>query len=275
MKRLVIFAAFLFAVVPTAWPQTPAVQPSPGEAPAATVVPHDLPIVPATPEQAKELAKWLKDARAWQKWDQQFRSVPQWTTWSGKPAERRRQPETPAWLDAACDDFSEARIAATQLLVDACELKKDLARNYDDVIAARIAQERAAQQMKDEALDKSSFLSKLHFDGPYIMAQSDGWRVFSYFGLHMTLFDIKKRVYVWLPPGFSLVSIPTGDGRRVTPAYGAGLSVRWFDFRVPGAPYPSTMYFNLSQFFIQDSTVPGVNSRLTMMGLSFTAKKPK
>ena len=73
------------------------------------------------------------------------------------------------------------------------------------------------------------------------MAQSDGWRVFSYFGVHITPFDIKKRIYIWLPPGFSLISIPNGDGRKLVPAYGAGLSFRWLDFRFPGASNQSTM----------------------------------
>ena len=177
-------------------------------------------------------------------------------------------------MAAACDDFNDGRIVAAELLVEACELKKDLARTYDDVIVERIARARASQRRQDEALEKSTFLSKLHFDAPYIMAQSDGWRIFSYFGVHFAPFDIKKRLYVWLPPGFSLISIPNGDGRRVTPAYGAGVSFRWFDFRVPGTSHPSTMYFNISEFYIQDSSIPGVSSRLSMMGLSFTSKKP-
>ena len=59
------------------------------------------------------------------------------------------------------------------------------------------------------------------------------------------------------------------------PAYGAGVSIRWFDFRFPGVSQQSTMYFNLSEFFIQDSSIPGVSNKLTMAGLSFTGKKPK
>src|SRR5262245_21395556 len=188
MKRLTISVALLLAVVPPAWPQeTPSGQRAPNEAPAVTVVPADLPIVPDTPERTKELVKWVKDAKAWQKWDRQWRSVPEWT-WLGNPAGQRRQPEPPAWMAVACDDFNEGRIVATERLVEACDLKKDLARGYDDVIVDRIEQERALQRRQDEALEKSTFLSKLHFDGPYIMAQSDGWRIFSYFGVHFAPF---------------------------------------------------------------------------------------
>jgi hypothetical protein len=173
----------------------------------------------------------------------------------------------------ACEDFWEGRITASQLLVDACELKQQIARTYADMMAETIARNR--QWYRNEQVEKSSFLSKLHIDTPYILAQSNGWGVFSIVGVHVTPFDIKKRVYIWLPPGFSLITIPNGDGRRIVPGYGAGVSIRWFDFQFPGAAQPSTMYFNLSEFFIQDTSIPGVSNKLTMVGLSFTSRKPK
>ena len=175
----------------------------------------------------------------------------------------------------ACEDFREARIIATPLLVDACQLKQEISRTYDDLMAETIARDRQWYQKQYEDTDKSSFFSKLHVDTPYVIAQSNGLGIFSIVGVHITPFDIKKRVYIWLPPGFSLITIPTGDGRRLMPAYGAGVSIRWFDFRFPGVSQQSTMYFNLSEFFIQDSSIPGVSNKLTMAGLSFTGKKPK
>jgi hypothetical protein len=275
MKQLALSAVLLLVVVSTAWAQdVPFKESDRTDVPVVTDAAPDLPIVPGTPEQSKELVEWFKEAKAFQKWDQQWRGVAQWN-WAGRVAERRREPQAPAWMVAACDDFRDGKIAATQLLVDACELKKELARNYDDLAAQNIALAQDWHRKQNEDLDKSWFLSKIHFDAPYILAQSDGWRVFSYFGVHITPFDIKKRMYIWLPPGFSLVSIPNGDGRKLVPAYGAGLSFRWFDFRFPGASNQSTMYFNVSEFFIPDSSVPGVDNKLTMMGLSFTGKKPK
>ncbi len=274
MKQLALSAALLLVVVPTAWAQdVPFKESARTDVPVVTDVAPDLPIVPGTPEQSKELVEWFKEAKAFQKWDQQWRGVAQWN-WAGRVAERRREPEAPAWMVAACNDLRDGKIAATQLLVDACELKKELARNYDDLAAQNIALAQDWHRKQNEDLDKSWFLSKIHFDAPYILAQTDGWRVFSYFGVHITPFDIKKRMYIWLPPGFSLVSIPNGDGRKLVPAYGAGLSFRWFDFRFPGASNQSTMYFNISEFFIH-SSVPGVDNKLTMTGLSFTGKKPK
>jgi hypothetical protein len=175
----------------------------------------------------------------------------------------------------ACAGFREGEVTATPLLLDACALKGELSRNYEDLIAETINREREWYRKKDEEADRSSFLSKVHIDTPYVMAQNNGYRIFSYFGVHITPFDIKKRVYIWLPPGFSLISIPAADGRKLVPAYGAGISIRWFDFRFPGASQQSTMYFNVAEFFVRESAIPGTDSRLTMIGLSFTTKKAK
>src|SRR6187549_997446 len=258
------------------WAQDPAPE-QPDAAAAVTaspLAPPDLPVVPGTPEQVKELTVWLKDARAWQKWDKEWRGRAAWT-WSGGVAKRRPEPEPPSWLLPACADFSDGRITATKPLLDACALKKELSQNYEDLIAEKIDRERQWYRKKDEDANKSSFLSKVHIDTPYVMAQNNGWHVFSYFGVHITPFDIKKRVYIWLPPGFSLLSLPRSDGRKLTPAYGAGISVRWFDFRFPGASQQSTMYFNVAEFFIRETAIPGADTRMTMIGLSFTAKKAK
>lgn len=280
MKRLVIQGLLPLVLASQAWAQEPALESAPEQgqtasaAATAAPAPPDLPIVPGTPEQVKDLTAWLKDATAWQKWDQEWRGKPAWN-WAGGVADRRPEPEPPSWMLPACADFKAGRITATQLLVDACALKAELSRNYDDLIAESIDRERQWYRKKDEDSEKSSFLSKIHLDTPYVVAQNNGYRVFSYFGVHITPFDIKKRVYIWLPPGFSLISLPSSDGRKVTPAYGAGISVRWFDFRFPGASQQSTMYFNIAEFFVRESTVPGVDTRLTMIGLSFTTKNAK
>ena len=139
MKQLALSAALLLVVVPTAWAQdVPSQESARTEVPVATDVAPDLPIVPGTPEQSRELVEWFKEAKAFQKWDQQWRGVAQWD-WAGRVAERRREPEAPAWMVAACDDLRDRKIAATQLLVDACELKKELARDYGDLAAQDIA----------------------------------------------------------------------------------------------------------------------------------------
>ncbi len=266
---------FVIAAVP-AWAQDAAPIPAaPADPLVETSAPPDLPIMPGTPEQALELTRWFKDASEWQKWDATYRGVAQWT-WSGGVAQRRLEPPAPEWLADACSNYSDGKVTATELLVAACALQKELARNYADLIAEQITRDRNWQRTQYEDVNKSWFFSKLHIDTPYIMAQSNGWRVFSYFGVHITPFDIKKRVYVWLPPGFSLISLPRDGGRKLTPAYGAGLSFRWFDFQFPGTSQPSTMYFNLSAFLVPGSSVlPGSSNKLTMAGLSFTGRKPR
>jgi hypothetical protein len=234
----------------------------------------NVPVMPATREQENELTVWLKDATAWQKWDQKWRGVAQWN-WAGQPAARKPEPEAPTWLAQACTDFGDGRVAATPLLVDACALRKELARDSYDLIAEQIDRDRQWYRTQHENVNKSWFLSKLHFDVPYVMAETNAWHTFTYFGVHITPFDIKKRVYVWLPPGVSLISIAAPEGRKLMPAYGAGLSFRWFDFRFPQASSQSTLYFNLAEFWVPDSAIPGVENKFTMMGFSITAKKPK
>ena len=180
MMRLVIHGLLSLMLTSAAWAQEPRTE-QPDAAIAATPspsAPPDLPVVPGTPEQVKELTTWLKNASAWQKWDQEWRGKAAWT-WSGGVADRRPEPEAPSWLLPACADFRTGRITATQLLLDACALKAELSRNYEDLIAENIDRERQWYRKKDEDSDKSSFLSKIHIDTPYVMAQNNGYRVFS------------------------------------------------------------------------------------------------
>src|SRR5688572_28370993 len=125
MRRLASCGVLLLVVATTTWAQETAVAPPASTGTAPRVVAPDLPIVPATQEHSKELTAWVKEAREWQKWDQRWRGVAQWT-WSGRAAERRPEPAPPAWMVQACEDFREARIIATPLLVDACQLKREI-----------------------------------------------------------------------------------------------------------------------------------------------------
>src|SRR5688500_882233 len=119
MRRLVIGGLLPLMLVSPAWAQEPASEQQDatptvtGSAPPAG---PDLPVVPGTPAETQALAAWLKEATAWQKWDQEWRGRPEWT-WSGGVAARRPEPEPPAWLLTACADFEAGRITATQLLL--------------------------------------------------------------------------------------------------------------------------------------------------------------
>jgi hypothetical protein len=274
MRGFVLFGVLTLVVHATvARAQDAPPAPPPGESTEARKV-ADLPVMPGSSEQVDELTAWMKKATEWQKWDERYRGVAQWN-WAGQPAERKAEPTAPPWLAQACSDFSDGRVAATQQLLDACALNKSLSKDHYDIIAEQIDRDRQWYRTQHENVDKSWFFSKLHFDVPYVMAQTNGWHTYTYFGVHITPFDIKKRVYVWLPPGVSLISVPAPDGHKLMPAYGAGLSFRWFDFRFPQASAQSTLYFNLAEFFVQDSTIPGMQNKFTMMGFSITAKKPK
>jgi hypothetical protein len=239
---------------------------------AAISVMTPPPVMPANREQAKSLATWLKQAKDWQEWDRTWRGVPEWSRIG--LAERRREPEPPSWMMQACDDFVAGTITATPVLVDACALKRELARDYAAQLAVQIDRDRQWYRTQHENTNKSTFLSKLHVDGPYLGSQSGGVRMFSYAGVHVTLLDVKKRVFVWLPPGVSLVSMSDGDGQKLTPAYGFGVSVRWFNFELPGASQSSSVYFNVSEFFVP-GTLPGVDNKISMIGLSFTKQAPR
>jgi hypothetical protein len=238
-----------------------------------TILATAPPVMPATREQAKGLATWLKQTKAWQEWDRTWRGVPEWTRIG--LAERRREPEPPPWMAAACEDFVAGTITATPVLVEACALKREIARDYAAQLALQIDRDRQWYRTQHENTNKSTFLSKLHVDGPYLGSQSSGVRMFSYAGVHVTLFDVKKRLFVWLPPGVALVSVSAGDGQKLTPAYGVGVSVRWFNFQLPGASQSSSVYFNVAEFYVPGAALPGVDNKITMIGLSFTRQAPR
>jgi hypothetical protein len=273
MRRSLFAFLLLATAAPAAAQATVSLATDSSETSPVAAAPSEPPVVPATREQEKSLASWIKKARSWQEWDRTWRGVPEWTR-TGLAA-RRHEPEPPPWMTQACDDFTAGTVTATPQLVEACALQREIARDYAAMLADQFDQTRQWYRTQHENTNKSSFLSKLHVDGPYLGGQSGDMHLFSYAGVHVTMFDVKKRMFIWLPPGVSIVSMSGRGSQKLTPAYGMGVSFRWFNFHFPGASDSSSIYFNVSEFFVPAAGLPGVDNKVTMIGLSFTRQTPR
>ncbi len=232
-------------------------------------------VMPGTPEQAKELLEWFEYAGAWQKWYQTWHGVPLWTPF-GKYRERPLEPDPPAWMVQACLDYNKGRITATELLVDSCLLKKELSKDLYDLGAERIRLVQIQKTNEAESITKTWFINHVHLDLPYLLAQNDVTAVYSIIGLHISLVDLSKRMQLWLPPGVSIICLPDGNHKRCVPGYGWGFGYRMFRYRFPGTTRPAKFYINLEEVYVPaGNSLPGVNTKLTMMGFSINFKEDK
>ena len=90
-------------------------------------------------------------------------------------------------------------------------------------------------------------------------------------GVHVTLPELAKRVQIYLPPGFLLLSIPDGvGGREFKPAATIGVSIKMFRFVFPQGK-DGTAYFNLAKaYVINHASSMDMRADVDLIGLSFS-----
>ena len=89
-------------------------------------------------------------------------------------------------------------------------------------------------------------------------------------GVHVTLPEIAKRVQIYLPPGFLLLSVPDGRGGRLfQPAATFGVSIKAFAFEFP-QNRSGTACFNLAKAYVVNrASSVDTNGTVDLVGFSF------
>ena len=237
---------------------------SPSELPPASAA---LELLPPSPDQERELTKWLSAMEKWQTYDAKWRNRPVHDGWA-RIAERKPPPAAPAWLEPHC-----ASAAATGMLrLDEHTMR--VCRLLDDP-RAKIAPVPSPAQADAEKPWRSSFLSRVHLDGLWTTT-STGSRFYGIIGSHVSLVDV-GRLQVFGPPGVLLLTVPDEHGgRQVALGYTWGLSVRLADVRINAPTRNLTLFLNVSKVWLGSGEGAGSAGRgFDIVGLSLAPRKKR
>ena len=218
------------------------------------------------PAEQHDVTGWIGDVRDYAGWYDRYRNRISKNI-LGFVGERRQIPSVLPWLPAKCERLADFVPRPAGPLPEACDL---LAFYQSDFTIESGTQRTLLAQKQNEQDPHSSFWKHLHLDAGW---GSLDYRMQTYglVGMHVTLPEIARRLQIYLPPGFLLLSIPDGHGGRTfQPAATVGFSIKMFGFEFPPNK-TGTAYFNLAKAFVIDhaSSPTGTESEVDLMGLSF------
>jgi hypothetical protein len=218
-----------------------------------------------------ELAKWLREYEAWEKWFEQWgnrvaRNFNDQLIW-----ERKKRPEPPVWLEAECQGF----FGADGQLASACYIL----RHWDDQPLLILQRRRSSLATSGGKVDdkdvKSSFFQRVHLTGMWLHARYPASPVYGIVGMQIGVFETGRFT---LPAiGVMLVMIPDGEGGHDwKPATTVGFGFRICDFVPPLIKRQASLHFNIARTTLHgvqdDRMLPGMLN-FNLFGLSVSAKR--
>jgi hypothetical protein len=218
--------------------------------------------------EQQALTDWTKNVKNYLKWYERNRNRIA-RNYFGFTSDREQIPPVPEWLPAKCDLMGDFVPTPRGPLHDGCEL---LSYYRSDFTIDPTAQQALVTQKQNEQDPHSSFWKHVHLDAGW---SSLDYRLHTYglVGVHVTLPELAKRVQIFLPPGFLLLSVPNGrGGRELQPAATIGVSIKMFQFEFPQRKQ-GTAFFNLAKAYVlnhESAMRTGGNAAVDLVGLSFS-----
>ncbi len=218
-----------------------------------------------------ELAKWLREYHAWEKWFEQwgnrvarnFNDQPIW--------ERKKRPEPPAWLEAECQGYA----GVDELIASACYIL----RHWDDQPLLILQRRRSSLATSggnvNDKVVKSSFFQRVHLTGLWMQARYPATPTYGIVGMQIGVFEVGR--FTMPAIGVMLVMLPDGQGGHDwKPATTVGFGYRICDFVSPLIKKQVSLHFNIARtnlHGVQDERVlPGMVN-INLFGLSVSAKR--
>jgi hypothetical protein len=238
------------------------------------------PVVDPDERSERELERWVQEYMAWQEWAEKWLNRPQWVLhpfpypfWKDSPslfsyvASTRVKPDPPMWLEATCVQWASSA-ADSDPLVEGCQLLTDW---KDDDPTHRIRAQISLSRAREDKPSRTALYEHIHFASLWTTPQTQAAPgALGLAGIHATI-DIQGRWQIYPFPGVMAVSVPNRQGERIISiGYDWGFAIRLFDFRVPFLDLPAKAHLNVVEIW-----VPEVEQKISMVGLSFTLKKPQ
>ncbi|MGE5815332.1 MAG: hypothetical protein ACM36C_12655 [Acidobacteriota bacterium] len=213
--------------------------------PTSARVPLVLAPVPYGPmtERVIEVENWIHEYTEWRAWFTHWHNRRQPGVWSWSSRPRKPKPDPPGWLASTCDGLVEEN----STLSEGCRV---FAEWRDDDFFTLLAREKVAQARADlEAPQKTMWWQHVHLDAFWPLTQT-GSHAYGVFGTHVTM-PLTNRLQVFLTPGAILMRVPSNDGGQTwMTATDWGMSVRVFEFTMPGLHRPSTVHLNFARVWL-------------------------
>jgi hypothetical protein len=227
---------------------------------------------PGSEQRFDELAKWLGEYYAWEKWFEAWGNRVVKNVEGQLILKRKQRPEPPAWLEAECQGELSG---ADGLLVTAC----DILRHWDDepllILQRRRASVVSSGGKVDDKVVKTSFFQRVHLTGLWMQARYPATPVYGIVGMQVGVIEAGRFT---LPAiGAMVVMIPDGEGgHEWKPATTIGFGYRICNFVVPGLNKQASLHFNIARTNVhggqEQQFSPGMFN-VNLFGLSVSAKR--
>ena len=222
-------------------------------------------------QKLDELATWLSDYQAWEKWfevwgNRVFRNFDGQPVW-----ERPKRPEPPVWLAEECQDY----IGGGTLLDTACEILRHWDEDPVRILQRRRLSLATSSGKVDEKIVKTSFLQRVHVTGLWMQARYPAIPAYGIVGMQVAVFQVGR--FAMPAIGVMAVVIPDGHGGHDwKPATTVGVGYRLCDFVAPVIARQASLHLNLARTNIHagpvDRTIPGTTN-VNLFGLSVSVSR--
>jgi hypothetical protein len=230
--------------------------------------------IPGTESEQRyeELAQWLKDYDAWEKWFEKWGNRVAHSSFSDQMTlDRKERPAPPLWLAARCESDVEGEV----LLERGCGILRQWDDHPELILQRRRYALAPSTRQADEKDLKSMFLQRVHVTGLWTQAQYPSSHAYGIIGMQVGVVETGRFT---LPAiGVMLVMVPDGEGgHEWKPATTIGFGFRLCDFVAPFVGKQASLHFNIARTSVhgvQDERfLPGV-ATVNLVGLSVSPAK--
>ena len=225
---------------------------------------------PSVEQRSDELAKWLKEYRAWEKWFEQWGNRVEKNFNNDAIWARKKRPDPPVWLAAACRDdlvIDEQLASACNILLTWDDQPAEIMRRRDSPVTT------SGGKVADKVV-KSSFFQHIHLTGLWTRAQYPGTPVYGIVGMQIAVLEMGR---LTLPAtGVMLVMVDAAGRHDWKPATTLGFGYRLFDFVPPMHKTPVSLHINIARTHIhgiQDERIVSQSTNITFVGFSVSGRR--
>ena len=226
---------------------------------------------PSAENRSDELAKWLKEYRAWEKWFEQWGNRVERNFNNDQIWTRKKRPQPPAWLAETCRNelvIDDQLASACNILFTWDDQPMQILRRRDSPVTT------SGGKVADKVV-KSSFFQRVHLTGLWTRAQYPGTPVYGIVGMQVALLELGR--YTLPATGVMLVMFPDGTGGHTwKPATTLSFGYRLFDFVPPLHKTPVTLHINIARTHIhgiQDERILSGRADINFVGFSLSGRR--
>jgi hypothetical protein len=240
-------------------------------APAGVALAQERPTQQVLEQRYTELVAWLDEYKQWEAFTLKWGNKVAYNAAGGMIKNRPTRPEPPEWLWTDCRES----LSPEGKLGEACAILA----HWDDLsqlLASRRSLGGFAGPVKTEAVEKTSFLHRIHLSGGWVPAQLPAPNVYLVAGMQVGIVEVGRLTLPAVGVGLIAMEDDSG-GYEWKPATVIGLGYRLTTFPFPGLNRPAHLYINVARVTIHGarSLAVGLDPSQNLVGFSLTFGKAR